>query len=215
MPELHPYSNYVNQESRFIGGFVPHNATKVIIGTFPPEVEYLEKGDGFFFYSSERNHLWNRFDNILGTSLKKTANRNANESFTENRDRKMQFCRETGIGFIDIFEYVDRAFVGANADSDLIPVINIVENGTLENLVNKNQINRICCVYVLAYDTLMQELANANAQIVTHLDEMAANGIIHEVTIFDNTFEVVLLYPATRSKHTREAKDRQYQHFLL
>lgn len=215
MPEIHPYANYVNVETKFMGGFIPKESKKVIIGTFPPENEYLKKGDGFFYYASERNHLWNTMDNIHSMNLKKTARKNADESYLQNRGRKMQFCRNKGIGFIDVFTSVNRRFIGATADVDLIPVENIIRNGVFENLIATYEIERICCVYTLAYEILLQELRIQNAIIIEKPHSYAANNIIHFVAVFGKSFEIVLLYPATRSRYKTIQKDFQYDYFLF
>ena len=53
--EIHPIKD----------GFVLEKTKVLIVGTFPPKVEYTEKGKDFFFYSSVKNQFWNRIDNIF------------------------------------------------------------------------------------------------------------------------------------------------------
>jgi hypothetical protein len=40
-----------------------------IFGTHPPKNEYFGKGEGFFYYSSPRNHLYVRVDNLFANEL--------------------------------------------------------------------------------------------------------------------------------------------------
>jgi G:T/U-mismatch repair DNA glycosylase len=109
MTENHPISS----------GFIPESARVLIVGTFPPKKEYTEKKSGFFFYSSEKNQFWNRVDNIkTNTKIKKTKNKNSNESLIENKKRKEIFCIENKLGFIDVFSSIKRKVDSAN-DSDL------------------------------------------------------------------------------------------------
>ena len=69
--EIHPIKN----------GFIPKNSKTIIVGTFPPKSEYLNNPN-FFFYSSVRNHLWNRMENIFPEfELKKTSTKLKNISF--------------------------------------------------------------------------------------------------------------------------------------
>jgi hypothetical protein len=220
MPELHPFKDYVNLISNFKGGYLPISTKVVIMGTFPPKIEYLHKGKGFFFYSSERNHLWNRMDNINANNegyvpLKKTAGRNHNETFIQNRDRKMAFCDEKDLGFLDLFSIIDRAVEGSTKDEDIISLETILENGSFQSLIETHHIKRICCVYTLAYNTLLDQLPNYGFNIITNPCELSANGLIHRIQKGERNFELVLLYPATRSGDLGILKDEQYNHFLF
>ncbi|HZG25550.1 MAG TPA: hypothetical protein VEZ17_13255 [Chitinophagaceae bacterium] len=63
--ETHPFSEYVNLCNGLKGGFIPRGTKVVIFGTNSPKIEYYGKGDGFFHYSSPRNHLYVRVDNLF------------------------------------------------------------------------------------------------------------------------------------------------------
>jgi len=180
----------------------------------------VSKGDGFFFYSSERNHLWNRFDNILGgigdyEPLKKTSTKNHTESFIQNKHRKMVFCKQNNLGFVDIFSKIRRKTEGSTDDPSLIPIETIFENGVFDNLIKHQNIKRICCVYTLAYDVLIAHLPKLGYKTTLIANEFTANKTITIVEGFERKFEVVLLYPATRSPHKNELKDMQYKKLIL
>lgn len=204
MIETHPILN----------GFVPQNAQVLIVGTFPPKNEYLQKKDGFFFYSSEKNQFWNRIDNILNKHLKKTLTKNANESFIENKKRKESFAVNNNLGFIDVFSSVIRKANTSN-DSDLIQIENIVQNGKLAKILESKNVKRICCTYKLAYECLKCNLGSLSKSIGFRKCPDSANG---EIIYFDyqtRQIELVLLYPATRSRHKSNTKDDQYKKFLF
>jgi len=204
MTENHPISN----------GFIPKSARVLIVGTFPPKKEYTEKQSGFFFYSSERNQFWNRIDNIKHAHLKKTQHKNAEEAFIENKRRKEIFSVENKLGFIDVFSSIKRKSDSAN-DSDLVPIENIIQNGKLIQILKSNNISRICCTYKLAYDCLKCNLGSLSKNVTITVSKDSANGeIIHFV--FDNRkIELILLYPATRSRHKGSEKDLQYKKYLF
>lgn len=204
MTENHPISN----------GFVPESACILIVGTFPPKKEYTEKKSGFFFYSSERNQFWNRIDNIQNVQLKKTQHKNAKETFIENKRRKEIFSIENKLGFIDVYSSIKRKADSAN-DSDLVPIDNIIQNGKLIQILKSCTISRICCTYKLAYDCLKCNLGSLSKNITISESKDSSNGeIIH--FLFDNRkIELILLYPATRSRHKGSDKDVQYKKYLF
>ena len=205
MTENHPISN----------GFIPESARVLIVGTFPPKKEYTEKKSGFFFYSSEKNQFWNRVDNIkTNAQLKKTKNKNANESLIENKKRKENFCIENKLGFIDVFTSIKRKADSAN-DSDLVPIENIIQNGKLIQILKSKNISRICCTYKLAYDCLKCNLGSLfqNVTISENID--SANGEIIHFVFEHRKIELILLYPATRSRNKGSEKDVQYKKYLF
>lgn len=205
MTENHPISN----------GFIPETARVLVIGTFPPKKEYTEKKSGFFFYSSEKNQFWNRIDNIKSNAqLKKTQHKNANESMIENKGRKECFSIDNKLGFIDVFSSVIRKADSAN-DSDLVPIENIIQNGKLIEILKYKNITRICCTYKLAYECLKCGLGSLSKSITVSQRNDSANGeIIH--FIFENKkIELILLYPATRSRHKSSIKNIQYNKYLF
>ena len=205
MTENHPISN----------GFIPESARVLIVGTFPPKKEYTEKKSGFFFYSSEKNQFWNRVDNIkTNAQLKKTKNKNANESLIENKKRKEIFCIENKLGFIDVFSSIRRKADSAN-DSDLVPIVNIIQNGKLIQILKSKNISRICCTYKLAYDCLKCNLGSLSQNVTISESNDSANGEIIHFVFEHRKIELILLYPATRSRHKGSIKDRQYKKQLF
>ena len=205
MTENHPISN----------GFIPETARVLIIGTFPPKKEYTEKKSGFFFYSSEKNQFWNRIDNIkTNAQLKKTRHKNANESLIDNKRRKESFSIENKLGFIDVFSTIKRMADSAN-DSDLYPIENIIQNGKLKEILKSNDITRICCTYKLAYECLKCNLGSLSKSINVSQRNDSGNGDIIHFSFENRKIELILLYPATRSRHKGSVKDTQYKKYLF
>jgi len=205
MTEKHPICN----------GFTPKSVRVLIVGTFPPKKEYTKKKDGFFFYSSEKNQFWNRIDNIKeNTYLKKTISKNGAESFIENKKRKETFSSEHKLGFIDVFSAIRRKADSAN-DSDLLPLENIIQNGKLAQILKDKSISRICCTYKLAYECLKCNLASLSNDITISQRDDSANGEILIFTYEKRKIEIILLYPATRSRHKGSVKDIQYKKYLF
>lgn len=204
MTENHPISN----------GFIPESAQVLIVGTFPPKKEYTEKKSGFFFYSSERNQFWNRIDNIQNINLKKTQHKNAKETFVENKRRKEIFSTKNKLGFIDVFSSIKRK-ADSVKDSDLVPIENIIQNGKLTQILQSNNISRICCTYKLAYDCLRCNLGSLSKNVTISQSKDSANGEIIQFVFDNRKIELVLLYPATRSRHKGSDKDVQYKKYLF
>jgi G:T/U-mismatch repair DNA glycosylase len=205
MTENHPISN----------GFIPETARVLIIGTFPPKKEYTEKKNGFFFYSSEKNQFWNRIDNIkTDVHLKKTQYKNANESLIENKIRKESFSIKNKLGFIDVFSAIKRKADSAN-DSDLVPIENIIQNGKLIEILKSKNIIRICCTYKLAYECLKGNLGSLSKSVTISQRNDSGNGEIIQFSFENREIELILLYPATRSRHKGFVKDEQYKKYLF
>ncbi len=206
MIEYHPIKN----------GFIPNDAKILIIGTFPPSKEIEEKKESFFFYSSEKNHFWNRIDNIfLGINLKKTKTKNSKESFFENANRKKHFAENNNIGFIDVFSKIKRKKETAN-DYDIIPVESIFDNEIFTEIIKLNGLIRICCTYKLAYEFIKEKLIELYSKdLLIHANDLTANKEIIKLNILNKKVQIILLYPATRSSHKKELKDIQYKHFLF
>jgi hypothetical protein len=202
--ETHPIEN----------GFIPDNSKTVIVGTFPPQSEYLNNPN-FFFYSSVRNHMWNRMENIFPEfPLKKTSTRLKDISNRQNKIDKQNFCEIQNIGFLDFFTKIERKVENSSKDSDLIQRENILDNGILFDHLEKNKnITRICCVYKLAYDSLICGLDKT--KLVFKKNEVSANG---EEYIFDyelRKISIFLLFPATRSGQKGNIKDEQYKKLIF
>lgn len=202
--ETHPIPN----------GYIPGNAKTIVIGTFPPKNEYKDKTD-FFFYSSVRNHFWNRMESIFPDyKLKKTATKLRDVSTEENKLDKQKFCRNKNIGFIDIFTKIKRKVNNSTKDMDLEPQENIVINGRLSNILDKNQnIVRICCTYKLAFESLLFSLDKVKLEFKTN--QHTANGEECTLNYKSRKISIVLLYPATRSKQKGEIKDDQYRSLIF
>jgi len=93
---------------------------------------------------------------------------------------------------------------------DLEPQENIVTNGRLYNILDKNQnIVRICCTYKLAFESLLFSLDKVKLEFKTN--QHTANGEECTFNYKSRKISIVLLYPATRSKQKGEIKDAQYR----
>lgn len=197
-----------------INGFIPEESKTIIVGTFPPKSEYENKPE-FFFYSSVRNHLWNRMENIFPQyHLKKTSTKLKNISTEENKMHKQIFCSDKKIGFLDVFTKIERKVNDSSNDSDIIPKENIIDNGILfEHLDNNKNISRICCTYKLAYDYLLCGINKTQLQFKTN--ELTANTEEYIFTYNSRKISILLLYPATRSRQKGEIKDEQYRKLIF
>lgn len=202
--ETHPIPN----------GFIPVNAKTIIIGTFPPKSEY-ENNNNFFFYSSVRNHLWNRIETLFPRySLKKTATKLKNKTPEQNKVDKENFCKDKEVGFIDMFTKIERKVNNSTKDKDLDPKENIIENGLLFKILNENKnIDRICCTYKLAYDSLLCGLEKE--LLLFKKNELTANGEEYILKYNSRKIQILLLFPATRSRHKNELKDKQYRKLIF
>lgn len=194
-------------------GFVPQNTKILIVGTFPPD-EQINKKNGFFFYASPRNQFWNRIDNITGAQLKKTKRQNKDLTNEENKLNKEIFAERNNLGFLDVFTIIKRK-KKSSKDLDLISVETVLENRKLDKIIKTKPIKRICCTYSLAYDKLKCGLSLIGYSVNQMKDNKTANGEKLEVTGHGKNFEVVLLYPATRSRHKGVDKDNQYNRYLF
>jgi len=202
--ETHPIMN----------GFIPNESKTIIIGTFPPKSEYENKPE-FFFYSSVRNHFWNRMENIFPEiRLKKTATKLKNISPGKNKIDKQQFCINKKIGFLDIFSKIERKEQDSTKDVDLIPRESVLDNNILfKQLDNKKNIQRICCTYKLAYDSLLCGLNKNHLEFKKN--ELTANGEEYIFNYNSRKISIILLFPATRSGQKRVVKDEQYKKLIF
>lgn len=221
MIEIHPYYYYINIGNELKGGYIPVGTKILIIGTFPPYETYINKGQDYFYYSSEKNQLWNRFDNIFiraknYSSLKKTKAKNFSESYEENKKRKEIFIKKCSIGFIDIFSMIERRIYNSSKDKDIIPRETILDNNYLDAILKTEKVVRICCVYSLAYNILKNWiLKNKKYSVKAIYDKDTANKEKLLVSGDNRQFEIVLLFPATRSGNKGVLKDIQYKKFIL
>ncbi len=202
--ETHPIPN----------GFIPENAKTIIIGTFPPKSEY-ENNNNFFFYSSVRNHFWNRIEVLFPQySLKKTATKLIDKTPEQNKLDKENFCKDKEVGFIDVFTKIKRKVNNSTKDKDLDPKENITENGILLEKLDENpNIDRICCTYKLAYDTL---LCGLDKELLTlKKNNLTANEEEYIFNYNTRKIKIFLLFPATRSRQRNELKDKQYRKLIF
>ena len=194
-------------------GYIPENIKTLIVGTFPPKEVYLND-NSFFFYSSVRNHFWNRMENIFPSyKLKKTKSKCVEVSKAQNKIDKEKFASEKYIGFLDIFTKISRV-KNSSKDEDLVSEENILENGRFEEILKSNEsLSKICCTYKLAYEVFKCKLEKDKTSIVEDSDSANGQKMIYN---FENReIEIYLLYPATRSREKSEIKDSQYKKLLF
>jgi len=104
--EKHPFvDGNVENYQNIPGGFLPKEMKVLIVGTFPPKVNYFCKEDSFFFYPNAKNQFWYIIDEIHKDNpdykkLKKTKAQNSKESDKENSDRKKEFSSSQHLGFL-------------------------------------------------------------------------------------------------------------------
>jgi len=214
--EIHPaYNGYKQNIDNLKGGLLPGKAKIIIMGTFPPRSGY-ENISPFFYYPSSRNQFWNRIDNILNnhnSPLKFTQQ--SNENRKANVNRKFEFALKYNIAFMDYFSKISRKN-DTSLDSDLINVENVIENEFLVEYLSANsRIARILCTYSLAYDELIGSLKKKNYNIIQEEERHSATGQKSVLKFNGNTVEIIQLYPATRSRYTREQNDNQYKYFIF
>jgi len=219
MLEVHPFYNYVNNGNKIKGGFIPKGTKILIIGTFPPFNTYKYTNTGYFYYSSPRSHFWNRFDNLFTRiegymPLKLT--KNSIETLEENKLRKQVFSETLRIGFIDIFSKIERKQSASSKDIDIISKETILHNGYLTTILETESIVRICCVYSLAYYTFKEWFLKNHPQKIEQVPDVeTANKEKLIIKHKENKkFEVVLLFPASRSGQKGFIKDLQYKRFI-
>ncbi|RXJ94740.1 hypothetical protein CRU94_08215 [Arcobacter sp. AHV-9/2010] len=111
--EIHPFEP-----------FIPEEATKLIIGTIPPErfsKNNLFESDVNFYYGSKDNAFWNLLSEISHTDfLKKNS--------SDEIDKRKQFLTDHKIGICDIVKKTLRKN-GSSLDKDLdvIEFLDIVD----------------------------------------------------------------------------------------
>jgi len=214
--ETHPFFHKANDNYKNIpGGFFPEGMKVLIVGTFPPKKNYFNNPH-YFFYPSPRSHFWNQIDEIFSKEtnfvpLKKTAKKNANETKEDNSERKQFFARQHGLGFIDVFTHVRRKKEGSAKDKDLIPLKDVFSNGLMPSLLDEfPDLERICCMYSLAYNTTRVGLSKE-----FDLKEIRDDKTANEKKFLVRNIEIVQLFPASRSKQKKDIKQKQYAHFLF
>jgi hypothetical protein len=93
----------------------------------------------------------------------------------------------------------------------LIPKGDIVDNGLLIKVIDEfSSLHRICCMYSLAFNTLLPYFSSA-VDFRELKAPLAANGIKYA----SRNLEIVQLFPASRSRHLHELKVKQYAIFLF
>ena len=102
----------------------------------------------------------------------------------------------------------------SSKDSDLIPRENILDNGKLfDHLEQNKNIDRICCTYKLAYDSLICGLDKKKLEF--KVNELTANEEEYIFNYKSRKIRILLLFPATRSGQKGNLKDEQYKKLIF
>jgi hypothetical protein len=213
-----PENHKINGE-QLPGGFLPSNATKLIMGSFPPPSIFGNQMalDSFFYYYSPKNHFWNRIESFVpyppGFRWKWVAG--ANENSLKNTQRKRALCAEMGWAFMDIVYSAEFLNPVNFDDNNLIDRVFVTDNGFLLNsLEHIISITQILCTYQGVKTWLINELERLGCEIDHNPNHMSADGHEYSFTYNNRLIQIILLYPATRSRHPGPLKNAQYQHFL-
>jgi hypothetical protein len=169
--ETHPFFDKGTSNIKNIrGGFFPEGMKVLIVGTFPPKINYFGKEESYFFYPNAKNQFWYIIDSILKDtigyqSLKKTKTQNKNENEKENCQRKKEFSTIKHLGFIDVFTKIKRSKENDADDSGIIPIEDIFEIGLFDKIIqNSGELKRICCLYSLAFEKTYNYIKCKNPQ---------------------------------------------------
>jgi len=210
--EIHPaYNGFEQNINNLKGGFLPSKSKIIIMGTFPPKIDYTEIKP-FFYYPSSRNRFWNIIDKILNNKcpLKYTKKTEKNETRINNINRKIKFTLNNNkrIAFLDFYSKIKRNKNTSN-DSDLIEIENVVDNGFLFNFLKVNKIKLILCTYSKAYKKLVSSLKKSLKVIVNEEKKYSI------FTFNNNPIKIIQLFPATFRGPKEEKKVKQYKHYIL
>ena len=103
-----------NLETHPFEPFIPKDATKLIIGTIPPERFFkknLSECDVNFYYGSQDNAFWKLISEIANIDFLKKNN-------SDEIDKRKNFLRNNSIGICDIVKKTNRKD-GSSLDRDL------------------------------------------------------------------------------------------------
>lgn len=223
MPQTHPaYYGYPQNATAdngncLHGGFLPENATLLIMGTCPPDdmMDKYNYGCPYFPYDSPMNHFWNRIENLIPSNIRWKRVKGTRENEGQNVSRKVALAIEKGWAFMDFFVKFTRKKRGSS-DKDIVGTENVVGNGMLfEALRTIPSICQILCTYTTALDSLLSALPSAGQRYTIQIDGWAADRSRYIWQFEGRNIEIVLLYPASRSGNPGDSKDAQYGHFLM
>lgn len=169
MKALHPlrdlsgFENYLSFTFKRItelqlkpGGLWNHNTKIIVSGTFPP---YKEIRPGYFYFSSSRNQFYKHVDAIFNTTLfLRSQQAKVQKNRVDNASQKAEFFLTKNIGFIDIFQEVERSNPYSASDSNITDFRSIFDNGLFADILS-SQVNQIVCVYSLALNTFKEMIA--------------------------------------------------------
>jgi G:T/U-mismatch repair DNA glycosylase len=200
--EIHPYktingfdvqlnmSKEEISEWGFLDGGIWTNETKtIIVGTFPPKNEYLNRL-GYIHYSSPKNKFWKHIDSIYNKCF--YLNKKDAENSTiriNNAKNKVEFSFSKDFGFIDIFTKIRRTAEDAN-DDHIISVETIFDTDIFNQLL-RSKVQNFIFVYSKSRDVFFQEVYNrykAMPKIIREYDKDNITLSVYRLELFNKLF---------------------------
>lgn len=115
---------------------------------------------------------------------------------------------------MDFFTEIDRLENNAE-DENLVNLDDVVVNGQLlAALEVVPTISTIYCTSTTALTGIMDALNQVGHVLVEEPEEMSANGLKYTWNFQGRLVSIILLYPASRSRHPAALKNQQYAHYL-
>lgn len=170
----HPYTPYI-----------PKNATKLVIGSFPPSRFCFQKGelnekDVRFYYGSYKNHFWKLLDEATGEKL---TFDNTEASVQERKD----LLDKLEIGITDLIEICIRE--GGKSDDKSLQVIKYKPIAKL--LAKHSKIDTLICTSTFVKEKLRQ---------ITHGKYRPITKRSGTMEIDNKTYNIIILYsPSPRA----------------
>jgi G:T/U-mismatch repair DNA glycosylase len=193
--EIHPYLttngfieqlNYskeqIEKEGFNDGGIWFKDTKSIICGTFPPKTEYFNR-KGYLHYSSNRYKFWRHIDAIYNKNL--YLNTNDDDTRINQSKLKINFLKESKIGFIDIYTKIERLDNQHARDTDIIPIETIFETNIFEKIID-SEVKQIIFVYQNSYSIFKERLLAEYQTGLRKIREKGTNGFpleIYEVEI--------------------------------
>lgn len=219
--EVHPYntleglchelalSHDAVSDIGFLRGGIWFSDTKtIIIGTFPPQREYVARR-GYLHYSSSWNQFWKHIDAIYGTKYFIPNKISKIEQLRiANAKEKIHFAKQKSFGFVDIFSEIERRVSSSSKDVDIRGVSTIFDTGLFAELMDAN-VKQLIFVYSLAMRTFFHEIElHYNTRPVEKVAYNSA-GILSStyiVTILDKT--IILTYCPIHGRNSWNKKQQ-------
>lgn len=175
MRSIHPYEDYV-----------PEGATKLIIGSIPPQrfclpfinENKLNNNDVKFFYGSKDNHFWKLLSSITNTKLTFT---NDDNSIKERKE----LLKRLNCGITDVVESCIHKN-GKSSDKDLIEI----EYHDILKLLKENpSIEVLVCTSLFVKNSLNKHYCNDKKFKYKEISNREGT-----ITLNNKEYKVIILY---------------------